>query len=208
MTRILPQHLVALVCDRPQLEVVGMIGGETTPESTGGRGGWSGVSRMRRSALVEWVGPDVESYTLVMRVMTAASGDVDAAKASLERMARMPAENVAPPLVRVRGLVPIAGRRCAVQDVAIEETERDADGKYTSFVATISLLIAENTGDGVIVARRVPAVHVAKKGDTIAKLALRYYGAARHAGALAKAQKPRVRDVRAKLKPGRSVRLP
>lgn len=194
-------HVVRVICDRPALRVAGILAPESTPFNTGGRGGWLATPRMRRSAVVEWGGPSEETSELSLRLHAEfGQGDVTQMIANLERMARMPSDGVAPPRIRIGGLVPQADRVWVIQELAFDETQREPDGSYTSCVVTLSLLLAENTGDGVVVGGRVPTVHRVKKGDTIAKLAVRYYGSSKHAGALLKAQssffRKKYRDVR------------
>lgn len=201
------QHIIRVTSDRPALEVAGMLYGESTPWSQGGRGGWEATKRTRRSAIVEWTGPDVETYELPMRLMYDPTGFVDAALERLERMTRA-AENVQPPTVLIAGMVPAAGRRWAIQDYSVTETRKNEAGKYTSCIVTLSLMLAENLGDGVITSNRPPSQYKARKGDTLVSLAVRFYGSAKHAGALAKAQTPRIRDMKAKLKTGSTVKLP
>ncbi|HXI18851.1 MAG TPA: LysM peptidoglycan-binding domain-containing protein, partial [Chloroflexota bacterium] len=51
-------------------------------------------------------------------------------------------------------------------------------------------------------------LHTAKRGDTLAKLALLYYGSASKWKAIGSAQTPRIRDPRRKLTAGKVLRIP
>lgn len=202
------QHLVSIIAVRGSNRVRGLLADADMPDVTGGRGGWEAIGRARRTPVLEWNTVEARGFAFSIILMEGATPDVDAARRALMKIASMPSENVAPTLVRVEGNIPAGdGSLWAINGLVFSGAQRDAEGRYERVTAELTLIAADNLGDGVIVANRAPSFYVVRKGDTIEKIAVRLYGNVKHAKALAKAQSPKV-AIGKPLKPGRRLVIP
>jgi LysM repeat protein len=100
-----PQTIL-LVSQQPPITVRGLRG-NTPPTPAAGTGGWQLVPRPRRKSLTQWKGidPFQQQFSLIFDGL-ANDQSVEPSCLALEQMARPPAEQTPPPIVRVVGVVP------------------------------------------------------------------------------------------------------
>jgi nucleoid-associated protein YgaU len=190
--------------------------GDAVPQVTGRVGGWNQQDRPRRKSLTIYNG--VPGFQVVLAVMFDKfkdEGSVEPELRSLERMATVNRGDTEPPTVGFDAGGSIAHDATNDPDIQYATEEEKViwreDGRRCRQMVTVTLI--EKVEDEHIQvtssAQRKrsghPKTYVVKKGDTLKKIALRFYKDARKAKVIQKANK--IRDPN-HLKVGQKIRLP
>lgn len=167
----------------PRITVVARLT-EEIPVQSGAGGGVQELARPKRSPITSWTGHSARRITLPL-IMDGWQRErmvsVERECRELERLSRaLPGEN-APPIVTVRGFIPMAGREFLIDDVAWGDAIRTAQGLRVRQFATVTL-VEFVPGRFVVTRRQLTRPNgargrvVVKRGDTLRKLAARELG--------------------------------
>jgi LysM repeat protein len=190
--------------------------------------GWSEVARQRRKATTEWEGEGLRTMDVAVildgyandGLLTGPDGSplrddaggtitVASAWGALKQMAVKPKGAATPGEIRVTGNLPGTSTRWVISAL-VPGNARMSGTTLVRQYATVSLM--EFNPAVVLVTKKKPGTttrtHTCKKGDTLHKLAAKYYKDQRQWRLIGNAQSPPIRDARKKLTPGRKLKIP
>lgn len=183
----------------------------------GGVGGWEVVARPKRTGLTRWNGRDPRRLNIpVMFDSHIADTSQEDDIALLIKLGTPAVANVPPPKFKITGAVPHGGFIYVIEDIewgsniiwrerggVKYRTRQDAVVRVLQYVAADYVERAKGPGG----LPSVPARYVIKQGDTLASIALKFYGDRNYWRKIAKLN--RMDDpVTAKIRPGRGIALP
>jgi nucleoid-associated protein YgaU len=204
---------------------------EAAPYIASGYGGWTTVSRMRRTALTQFTGPDPVRLAVPILFDGFMAGTPQESNIStLERMARPAVPGADPPTVRIDGGIPrkditrwviesidYSGQSKVIWDIIGGVTVRlrqDAVVNMLQYVSAdlVALQSGPNVGfgpGGTSLANRRPTpahkFHTFKKGETLRMISGEIYGSVRWVRDIMQANG--IRDPKS-IKPGTKLRMP
>lgn len=214
--------------DAPAHDTGIVLMGDTSPQLSGGTGGWAEVDRPKRTSLVEWQGRS--PFRLVIPVLFdayASNGAMEAGDRIENRIAALEALATPlvqtdkdplgpPPVLRVAGAVPHNDLQWVVESIEwgasewvvgagpVEERVRQA-----ATVSLIEYVPGPTFGIRAALPGR-PVLYTTKKGDTLKLIAARRLHAWRRYKEIQKLNPklPHVRDPNFKIKPGTRIKVP
>ena len=185
----------------------------------GGVGGWEVAPRPKRVGITRWIGRDP------LRVLIPILFDSHINDESVEddidllmKLALPGTDHRPPPVFTISGAVPHDGFKFVIDDIewgtnvlwaergrVRYRTRQDASVRVLQYVAP-DYVVRTGSSSGVG-GREVPARYVIQPGDTLASIALKFYGDRNYWRKIAALN--RIDDsVTAKLRPGRGIALP
>lgn len=198
-------------------ESVLVFRGTNAAKMVGGGGGWDTVARPRRAAITQWNGRD--PYAMDVPVLFDGWRDNDNVEPDIARLNQMQmgkprktGPDSPPPTVQIDGAVPIKGATWVITSIdwgdnVIWHPQGD-DGYRLRQDAVVHLLqfVAEERL-AISAAKLSPGqLYTTKEGDTLIDVAKKYYGDARKAKVIGRANK--IRNVHKKLKKGTHLKIP
>lgn len=143
-------------------------------------GGWTAVTRARRTSITEWQGYDPYSMDIpIIFDGLATDASQEAVIFALYQMMRKPVgPRKEPPAIRITGAVPLIDRRYIINAIAAGSAiRRSSDGARVQALFTVTVM--EYSPGGVVVEKSTPATasrsKVTSSGGTATRTGVTYY---------------------------------
>lgn len=213
--------LYRIVSNKPKINV-SLTPGPLPPQPTAGYGGWVEYARPKAIPFTIWEGGTARKQDISVMIDGFATGEsVEADVELVKRLGRPPnqKDDTPPPVFRVFGPIHESGSRFVLEALEFGAVIRDDDGTILRQELTLKLI--EYVDPDEIRLRRKKAqkkiafgdpiiehhsqIYEAKKGDTLKKIAAKFYGDASRWKTLSELNN--IRDPNKKLTPGQKIKL-
>jgi hypothetical protein len=192
---------------------VKVLRGDGVPKATDGMGGWTIVSRPRRTALTQWDGRN--PYSMDLPVLFDGLGDNISVENDIARLFQMSvgSDFTPPPTVTVDGGVPVKGATWVINgidwgdDVIYDQASKGNAYRLRQDAVVHLVQYRPEQRVKILTTKVVPNIYVVhRSGETMRTIAKAMYGDARKWTAIKKAN-PKVRDPN-HLKVNTKLRIP